>query len=707
VVFGGFGYLMDGNTGTAALNDTWVYNGAWVKKIALNTAGSPTARAGGAMGFDPVRGVTVLFGGDNWVGASFGDTWEWDGTSWKQAAPTASPPPMTNASMIWDAKGKRLILAGSSATTYAYDGTTWTPLSSSGWLRRSLSAIAYDSKRSTFVAFGGDGTLNANPPYSIYADTVTWAETACVSGADCGAGSCIAGTCCSTPCAGACQTCGNSGSCGTLAAGIASPDPSCPYLCNGGADCPTSCGADTDCQSGAACIGGACQFKRPVGATCNLAKQCLSNACVDGFCCDRACGGQCEACDLSGAAGHCGPIPKNTTPHGARGACAGAGLCAGACDGSSAACQFPGASVVCSPARCSAGKQTTETRCDGFGACPALGKVDCAPYACGATTCDTACTTDAECAATAYCTSNRCVPKIPDGGVCDEDRACISGVCNASGACGPTVVDAGADASPDAASEAGPDAATEAGTDAAADAATETEPDTATDALPEAPASDGAPPDGWPAPGEPPKVSTGGYQSCRFDSECSTGFCVDGVCCDSRCDQPCHSCALLTAPGKCQAEPYGIDLRQECGRPLECIGTCSGSGTCIGAGPGTLCARNRCTSPTGGVGAAYCATAGVPCPTGEVVSFECAPFACDPAFGACKTTCVTSDDCAPGLTCDDAKHQCTQPAPTGGGDDGGCAVTEAAPNGARSERALLTTALALAGLLLGRRRARR
>jgi hypothetical protein len=738
VLFGGTGHSPAATDPEIALNDTWEYDGAWKLRIASGTAGSPSIRGGAALGFDPVRGVIVLYGGHDLGGTIRNDTWEYDGTAWKQASPLASPPALTNATMVWDSVAKRLVLAGgTSSSMYGYDGRTWTALATTGYLRRGLSQIAFDSKHSTFVVFGGEKSLAAVSGFSDpIGDTQTWTESACVTGADCGGGSCVGGLCCSTACTGACQTCAPAGTCGTLATGTASPDPSCPYLCKGGPDCPTSCAADGDCAPGAACTGGTCVPKRPIGASCGAAGQCLSGACVDGFCCDRACGGACEACDVAGSAGHCGPIAKNATPHGTRAGCAGAGSCAGACDGASSQCQFPGGSVVCAAARCAAGLATSEARCDGVGNCPAVAKITCAPFACGPTACNAGCTTDAECATTAYCTSGRCAPKVGNGGTCDVDAACASGTCSAGLCAGPidagsdvaeTAADTGAapdsavaaEAAPDTAvaAEAAPDTATAADTAASAEAApdtaasaeaaadTATAPDTAAsaetsaDALADAPATDGAPPQGWPAPGEPPKA-TGTLQSCRFDSECAAGFCVDGVCCNSRCDQPCHSCALLTAPGKCQPEPYGVDLRQECGRPMQCIGTCAGNGQCIGAGPGTLCSRNRCVSPTAGVGAAYCTAPGVPCPSDEVVAFDCAPFACEPAVGACKTTCATSDDCAPGSSCDATTRVCAPTPPAAGDGGGGCAM---GAHGA-GETAIVS---ALVGLVLASRRRRR
>src|SRR5215468_7265535 len=42
---------------------------------------------------------------------------------------------------------------------------------------------------------------------------------------------------------------------------------------------------------------------RLLGQACGMGTQCESGFCIDGVCCDRACDGQCEACDVK--AGHC------------------------------------------------------------------------------------------------------------------------------------------------------------------------------------------------------------------------------------------------------------------------------------------------------------------------------------------------------------------------------------------------------------------
>ena len=69
--------------GDSTSTETWTYDGRdWTK----HTAPGPVARWSPAMAYDVKRERVVLFGG-NRNGRPFGplaDTWEWDGTRWKE-----------------------------------------------------------------------------------------------------------------------------------------------------------------------------------------------------------------------------------------------------------------------------------------------------------------------------------------------------------------------------------------------------------------------------------------------------------------------------------------------------------------------------------------------------------------------------------------------------------------------------------------------
>src|SRR5690606_38143508 len=131
-----------------------------------------------------------------------------------------------------------------------------------------------------------------------------------------------------------------------------------------------------DCAEGHFCAGGVCSPRRPLGETCGSTDECESGHCVDGLCCDRACDGQCEACDGAGSLGLCAPIAG--APHGGRAPCDGTGTCGGVCDGTDAlACRYPGADTTCREPTCSADIAKSEAACNGSGMCSSPTSVHC------------------------------------------------------------------------------------------------------------------------------------------------------------------------------------------------------------------------------------------------------------------------------------------------------------------------------------------
>ncbi len=157
---------------------------------------------------------------------------------------------------------------------------------------------------------------------------------------------CIAASGCTDP--GECKSavC-NNGTCGTV---NDDKTTSCGtgWYCNGAGTC-VECNASSQCLGGTTCLpkvcgtnntcgdgspatkGTACgttpgaqqcdgagTCKLVNGQACNDGTKCLSGNCVDGVCCDSACGGLCEACSaagkLQGTDGTCGPIKSGEDP---------------------------------------------------------------------------------------------------------------------------------------------------------------------------------------------------------------------------------------------------------------------------------------------------------------------------------------------------------------------------------------------------------
>ncbi|WP_437485022.1 kelch repeat-containing protein [Sorangium sp. So ce1014] len=151
---------------------------------------------------------------------------------------------------------------------------------------------------------------------------------------------------------------------------------------------------------------------------------------------------------------------------------------------------------------------------------------------------------------------------------------------------------------------------------------------------------------------------------CASDADCGLSACVDGVCCESRCSEPCHTCALRSSLGRCVLQPKGRDARGECA--LEgCDGSCDGLGACSAVPKGDVCALAQCSDETHSMRPVLCLADGASCAglsseAREVVA--CAPYHCDQAGGTCKVTCSSLQDCVPGHACDFSGH-CVRPSP--------------------------------------------
>lgn len=149
--------LYGGEATTQAFGDTWEWDGTtWLPQI---FATGPGARWMHAMAFDAARGNAVLFGGRS-GSTNRGDTWTWNGTQWTLAA-TSGPSPRIEHSMAYDSQRRRVVLFGGVSTAYLgdtweWDGASWLLRSSSGGPSpRGRAPMCYDSKRGRIVLFSG------------------------------------------------------------------------------------------------------------------------------------------------------------------------------------------------------------------------------------------------------------------------------------------------------------------------------------------------------------------------------------------------------------------------------------------------------------------------------------------------------------------------------------------------------------------------
>lgn len=167
--------------------------------------------------------------------------------------------------------------------------------------------------------------------------------------------------------------------------------------------------------------------------------------------------------------------------------------------------------------------------------------------------------------------------------------------------------------------------------------------------------------------------------TCNVNADCESGYCVDGVCCDSFCNGPCQACsaALNSAgvDGACGPAFAGMDPEGDCNG-----GSCTPAGVCSMAGNGASCTNGTECSSTFCVDGVCCDNAcsgqcqactmmkkgsgidGVcePVKTDTNPDNECIKGACTAAGvciyelgGACTVDAnCTSGHCVEGLCCD-------------------------------------------------------
>ncbi|MCC6213826.1 MAG: hypothetical protein IT376_03085 [Polyangiaceae bacterium] len=620
---------------------------------------------------------------------------------------------------------------------------------------------------------GFNGTCSGVGSCGYYASGTACGTTTCTSGTQTGSSCDGAGACVpsqTTPCA--------------------------PYVCSGnacGTSCAddAGCVASAYCSSA-----NACTPDEANGVACTKDSMCTSGNCVDGFCCDQLCDGLCEACSAAkkggGADGACGAVVSGDDPDndcaadlpetcGQTGACDGARACAKW--GTSTAC---GSGTVCTDTLTVTGRL-----CDGFGACVDGQSSSCAPYLCTGTTCSASCTGQSDCAPGHYCAGSTCVAKVTDGTACSAALECASGFC-VDGVCCDTACNGTCQSCAAATKTTGADGAcgpAQEGEDPHDDCPDDGAPSCDRNGLCDGAGqcqvyANGAPCglttcqgntqtgfscDGAGTCNAQSQVDCGLYaclgsscrSTCAVDDDCagaafceatsgtctqkrpngetcteartcSSGNCVDGVCCDASCDGQCEACDVATKLGTCSpinGAPHGarvacpgaaggdpceartcdgtkstttcagfVGIEVEC-RAESCAGgvetsgaTCDGTGVCPAERTkecepyacGATACLTRCAADAECRGGARCEVATGRCVSGATcdgdhtvtgvdgTTTDCSPYLCS-ADGSCKASCTVTEDCVTGFVCDTGTSTCVA---TGGGaaaaDDGGC-----------------------------------
>ena len=163
-------------------------------------------------------------------------------------------------------------------------------------------------------------------------------------------------------------------------------------------------------------------------------------------------------------------------------------------------------------------------------------------------------------------------------------------------------------------------------------------------------------------------------QSCDSPEQCETGYCVDGVCCDSSCSGECESCDKEGSSGVCSPWDAQTDPELECGK----CAVCDGAGECImavaGTDPKAACPTHQevtclLTGMCDGDGQCAYWSAETVCDSGmcfegtlypddhcdgkgncvDSPPVDCCPYQCD--GDTCGVSCDTSEDCCEGFHC--------------------------------------------------------
>jgi hypothetical protein len=163
--------------------DTWEWDGSQWRQY--GGVATPGARVYHGIAYDEARGVVVLFGGRRSLSApvSMADTWVFDGVSWQQKTPAMSPSARgTVGTMVYDKKRQRVVLYGGGSGSgplndmWEWDGNTWSPIVQGQMpVTRTGRVLVYDDNRERLVAYGGFlGTLAINETWEYHG--IQWTQ---------------------------------------------------------------------------------------------------------------------------------------------------------------------------------------------------------------------------------------------------------------------------------------------------------------------------------------------------------------------------------------------------------------------------------------------------------------------------------------------------------------------------------------------------
>jgi hypothetical protein len=157
VLFGGVVWTPEWNLQA----DTWELHGwRWSR---IRAAEAPPARHRGAMVYLDNRAQTLLFGGQGQTNELLGDTWTYAARRWQRVRPGAvTPPTRCGHCMAFDEQAGAAVLCGgvgaklnSLGDTWLFDGSSWKEARGSAPPARRYAALAYDPDLKGCLLHGG------------------------------------------------------------------------------------------------------------------------------------------------------------------------------------------------------------------------------------------------------------------------------------------------------------------------------------------------------------------------------------------------------------------------------------------------------------------------------------------------------------------------------------------------------------------------
>jgi hypothetical protein len=187
ILFGGLTGVDSGTQQQYDLGDTWEWTGSrWLQQF---PAHSPSARAAESMVFDSARNRVVIFGGRQ-AKLNLNDTWTFDGSDWAEIKTANAPSVREIAGAAYDSVRDRIVLFGGTHQTYStdnrtlvetplhdtweFDGTNWKQILTDG-PEVSKPVLAYDPVRKQTIMLALDKNL-ATVMYAWDPNAASWKQ---------------------------------------------------------------------------------------------------------------------------------------------------------------------------------------------------------------------------------------------------------------------------------------------------------------------------------------------------------------------------------------------------------------------------------------------------------------------------------------------------------------------------------------------------